>query len=140
LRFDLAALEGKVVHRAFLSLSTGGKELLGDKRIRCREVLAPWQPATVHFFTRDGTVRWTSADYGEALVEVDAEPHLGCKQWDATRAVARSLEKADSTLSLHLSGGTYPHMNVFQGPECENPAHRPRLTVVLDDSSAPASK
>ncbi len=133
LKFDLAPLKGRTVRRVVLTLTRTAGALQGDKRILCREVLSPWEPAAVRFETRDGAAKWTKADFGEALVDVDSEPILGRKRWDATDAVARPLKGDKPVLSLHLSRGPYGSGNSYHDSESKDPSGRPSLTVVFED-------
>jgi len=136
LRFDLSPLKGRKILRVVLTVS-GSAAVDCDKLIRCREVRADWKPESVRFDTRDGSAKWTPADYGEALPAMDTEPHRGGKQWDATAAVVRLLKGGSPALSLQLGGGA-PQMrtgtNVFHDSESKDPALRPRLEVEFEDS------
>jgi hypothetical protein len=133
LAFDLSPLKGRTVRGAILTLTHADGALQGDKRVLCLEILAPWEPATVRFETRDGTTKWTPADRGEALLGVDAEPILGRKRWDATAAVGRLLTSGQSVLNLHLSLGPYGSNNVYHDSESKDAAGRPSLTVIFED-------
>jgi hypothetical protein len=133
LKFDLAPLKGKTVRRAVLTLTRTEGALLGDKRVLCREVLADWEPAKVRFETRDGAAKWTKADRGEALVDVDSEPILGRKRWDATDALTRLLKSDRPVLSLQMSRGPYGSSNSYHDSESKDAGSRPSLTVVFED-------
>ena len=133
IKFDLAPLKGKAVRRAVLTLTRTEGALQGDKRVLCREVLSAWEPSKVRFETRDGAAKWTKADWGEALVSVDAEPIFGRKRWDATDAVARLLKGERPALSLHLSRGPYGSSNSYHDSESKDAGGRPSLTVIFED-------
>jgi hypothetical protein len=137
LKFDLAPLKGKTVRRVVLTLTRTGGALQGDKRVLCREILSPWEPAAVRFETRDGTARWTPADRGESLLPIDSEPILGRKRWDATEAVARLLKADRAVLSLQLTGGPYGSSNAYHDSESTNAVARPSLTVIFEDGGKP---
>ena len=134
LKFDLAPLKGKAVRRVMLTLTRTAGALQGDKRILCREVLSPWEPATVRFETRDGSAKWTPADRGESLLDVDSEPIFGRKRWDATDAVTRLLKSDRPVLSLQLTGGPYATSNSYHDSESKDAAGRPSLTVIFEEA------
>jgi hypothetical protein len=130
LKFSLSPFKGKSVRQATLTLTTAsGGRVSSDKLIVCREVLAAWNPDTVHGATRDGTNKWAEADYGKALPDLYAEPLLGRKEWDATESVQRLLKAGESTLSLRVYGG--PQDVVFADPDAPYGSVRPCLSVVL---------
>ncbi len=132
-KFDLAPLKGKTVRKVVLTLTRTEGALHGDKRVLCREVLKSWEPATVRFETRDGAAKWTKADWGEALVDVDSEPIFGRKRWEATDAVSRLLKGERPVLSLQLHGGPYGTGNTFHDSESKEAGARPSLMVVFEE-------
>lgn len=137
LRFDLGPLKGRTVRKAVLSVSmTAPYPAERATLIRCREVLAPWEPVSARFYTRDGSAKWADADYGQALINLETEPHTGEVKWDATAAVARLLKEGKTSLSLHFGGGM-PQMHTSQvrlaDSESKDPAARPALDLVLEN-------
>src|SRR5262249_25838841 len=92
LKFDLTPLKGKAICRARVTLVRPSGRVEAAQLLYCREVLSSWEPGRVRFSTRDGTAKWTDADYGEALVCPGCEPLLGRREWDATRQVQKALQ------------------------------------------------